>query len=118
LFVLIVVFSEFVLDIFGNEFEIGKNTLIILAIGQFINAVSGSVGFLLNMTGKQRIFKNIFLIAVIINVVLNFILIPKYGMVGAAIATMISVAVWNIVSVVYIKLEFNIRTFYLPIVSA
>jgi O-antigen/teichoic acid export membrane protein len=117
LFVVLVVFPEFVLGLFGNEFEIGKNALIILAIGQFINAVSGSVGFLLNMTGKQHIFRNIFLIATLINLILNFILIPKYGIVGAAIATMTSVVAWNIVSVIYIKLEYNIKTFYLPVVS-
>lgn len=116
-FVVLIVFPEFVLGIFGNEFEIGKDALIILAIGQFINAVSGSVGFLLNMTGKQHIFRNIVLMATLINLILNFILIPKYGIMGAAIATMISVAVWNIVSVVYIKLKYNIKTFYLPIVS-
>ena len=111
LFVILIVFSEFVLGFFGNEFIIGKNALIILAIGHFVNALSGSVGLLLNMTGKQCIFRNIFLIAVIINVVLNFILIPKYGIVGAAIATTISTATWNIISVVYIKLEYNIKTF-------
>lgn len=117
LFVVLIVFPEFVLGVFGNEFEIGKNVLIVLAIGQFINAVSGSVGFLLNMTGKQHIFRNIFFIATLINLILNFILIPKYGIMGAAVATMISIAAWNIVSVVYIKLVYNIKTFYFPIIS-
>lgn len=113
----LVVWPEFFLGLFGNEFKLGKHALIFLCIGQFVNATSGSVGYFLNMTGRQNIFRNIVLIAAVINLTLNWIMIPRYGIVGAAIATMTSVMFWNIVSVVYIKLRCNVQTFYIPGIS-
>jgi O-antigen/teichoic acid export membrane protein len=106
--------SEFFLGLFGDEFKIGKQVMILLCVGQFVNAACGSVGYFLNTTGRQRIFRNIVLCAALINIVLNCILIPRYGMVGAAIASMTSIMFWNIVSAVYIKIMYNVQTFYLP----
>ena len=53
------------------------------------------------MTGKQRIFQAILISALLLNVTLNYVLIPKLGMTGAALATTISMALWNIAAVVY-----------------
>lgn len=111
-----IIFPKFFMGIFGIEFIAGRYALIFLTMGQFVNASSGSVGIFLNMTGKQRIFRNIILTATSINIALNYILIPKYGINGAAIATMISMSFWNIYGAVYIKVKSNINTFYLPII--
>jgi len=112
--VVLLVWPEFFLGLFGDEFKTAKQVMILLCLGQFVNAASGSVGHFLNMTGRQQIFRNIVLCAALINVVLNYILIPRYEIVGAAIATMTSVMFWNIVSAVYIKIKYNVQTFYLP----
>lgn len=109
-------FPQFFMGIFGNEFIVGKYALVFLTIGQFVNASSGSVGIFLNMTGKQHIFRNIILTATFINVILNYLLIPKYGINGAAIATMISMSFWNIWAALYIRVKSNINVFYVPII--
>ncbi len=107
-------FPSDILGVFGGEFKAGVYVLIILTLGQFVNAISGSVGYILQMTGRQKVFQNIILAASIINIVLNVLLIPRYGMNGAAFASMVSMGFWNLSSVLYLKLHFNFSTLYLP----
>jgi len=104
------IFPEFILSFFGKEFLMAKNTLLILLIGQLINSFSGSVGYILQMTGYERIFQNILFFGLLLNIVLCFILIPKYGIVGAALATSISMGIWNLISVYHVKKKLNILT--------
>ncbi len=104
----------FILGIFGPEFKVGVTALILLAIGQFINAISGSVGFVLQMTGRQRMFQNIVFGATGINILLNLLLIPSFGMNGTAIASMAALIFWNLCSVWYVKSQFHFLTIYLP----
>ena len=111
---LFLIFPNFFLSLFGDEFIYGKWALIFLTIGQFINAISGSVGYILQMTGNQKIFQYIMISSTIINIILNLILVPKYGINGAAISSLISVSFWNITSIIIIKIKYNILTIYLP----
>ena len=110
--ILILVFSNFILNLFGQDFILGKTSLQILVLGQFFNVLCGSVGYILNMTENQIIFRNITVFSVIVNIIINLILIPIYGIVGAAIASMLSLALWNIISCIYIYKKFNISTIW------
>ena len=110
--ILILVFSEFILSIFGTQFVSGVLCLNILIAGQLINVLCGSVGYILNMTEYQNVFKWIIILSVILNIVLNIILIPLHGIFGAAISSTISLILWNIVSCIYIYKKFNISTIW------
>ena len=110
----IIIFREWILGIFGTEFISGVTILIILCIGQLINSMSGSVGVIMQMTGHQKVYQNIVLIALILNIVLNFTLIPLYGIFGAAIATVVSISSWNLIGAIYLKQKLNIRSYYSP----
>jgi len=66
------------------------------------------------MIGKQKIFSRIMLIALVINILLNFLLIKPFGINGAAIATSLSLIIWNVSCVVYLKLKLNLKSFYHP----
>lgn len=81
--------------VFGAEFTTAHWPLAILAAGQLVNAGFGSVGFLLNMTGHESIAARMLWRTAFLNIVFNAVLIPLYGMNGAAIATTISLAIWN-----------------------
>jgi O-antigen/teichoic acid export membrane protein len=98
----LLLFPKFILNFFGENYSKASVVLIIVLLGQFINAFSGSVGIYLNMTGRQKIFQQIVLIAVSINLILNLVLIPKYGMIGAALATSFSLSFWNIAGVIWV----------------
>ncbi len=108
------IFSQQILSIFGKEFVKGSLALIILSVGQFINAASGSVGYFLNMTGYQNVFRNIIFLAGLLNILLNFLLIPRFKYNGAAIATSISLVLWNSLALFYIKKKFGFYLGYLP----
>jgi O-antigen/teichoic acid export membrane protein len=80
---------------FGDEFAASHLPLAILAWGQLVNASMGSVGILLNMTGHERDTARILALTASLNVVMNLVLIPPLGMAGAAIATSLTVGLWN-----------------------
>jgi len=105
---------ESILNLFGEEFKIAALTLIILSIGKMFSAISGSVGTFLQMVGKQKVFQNILVFAAALNIVLNYVLIPKYGIEGAAFASAISGVLWNLWMIIYIKKNFGFYTIYLP----
>ncbi len=108
IFIVILVAPEFFLGLFGEDFKSGALALMILLFGQMTNAYCGSVGNFLQMTGKQKIFQYILLFSVAINILLNALLIPIYGMTGAAIASAISMIIWNAIAVVYIFRNYGI----------
>lgn len=110
-------FPSFLLGLFGGEFRAGTYAVLVLAAGQFINAASGSVGYILQMTGRQNTFRNTVLAALAINIVLDLILVPRMGIYGAAFANMLGLIFWNLCSVAYIRSYLNVTTFYFPRLS-
>ena len=84
-------------SVFGAAFAGGYQALIILSVGQLANAGMGSVGMLLNMTGHERDTARAVGVSAATNVVLNLVLIPLLGINGAASATAISMALWNVI---------------------
>ena len=95
--VLIIAFAgELILGLaFGSDYKAGATSLAILAVGQLVNAMMGSVGFLLNMTGHERDLAIGVGIAALCNIVLNLMLVPNFGLEGAASATACSMILWN-----------------------
>ena len=108
--IVLFLFPASLLSLFGQEFVIAKTTLLILLIGQAVNAMSGSVGLILQMTGKEKVYQNILLIALVFNIMLNLFLIPKFGIEGAAIASAFSFLFWNLSSVLYIYKRYKVST--------
>ena len=88
--------SGFILSLFGSEFVEGRPILIILILGQLTNASVGSVGYFMNMTGHQDQSAKVFGVSAIINILLNIIGIYFFGAIGAAIATAVSMVIWNV----------------------
>jgi O-antigen/teichoic acid export membrane protein len=81
--------------VFGPEFGAGAPVLAILSAAQLVTAAGGSVALLLTMTGHESDTARSVGVAAVVNVILNFLLIPLWGGVGAAIATATSVVTWN-----------------------
>lgn len=115
--IIYLIIPSWLLGLFGSEFEIGSTTFILLAIGYFVNAISGSVGYFLQMTGSQVAFQNISLISVLLGIGLNFFLIPQLGMEGAGLSTLIGMSFWNLSCVAYIKYKYGILMLYIPFIT-
>lgn len=95
--VVLVVGSGIILNLFGPGFGSGRAALIVLATGQLVNVCMGPVGFILTMSGHQKEGRNINVILTIGSVALTVVLVRASGMMGAAIATALTVVALNLV---------------------
>ncbi|HNF48691.1 MAG TPA: flippase [Chitinophagales bacterium] len=118
LFILLIFFAKKIMQLYGTEFTIGAGSLAILTVGQLFNTLCGPTAQLLNATGHHKQFRNMAIIAACINILLNMILIPKYDIEGAAIAGAVSMLIWNLLSVIYIKFKFGFYSGYFPFLSS
>ncbi|TWX72950.1 oligosaccharide flippase family protein [Colwellia sp. C1TZA3] len=96
-------YGAFILSFFGGEFLKGATSLMIYSIGQFFVLATGPVAVVLMMTGKEKFHRNTVFLSLLLNISLNYMLIPKYGAVGAAMATSISLAIKNIIAAFYVN---------------
>jgi len=99
----IFLFAEQIMSLFGDGFKDGAVILMILGVAQFVNVACGSVGYLLMMTGNEKVLRNICLTVGLLNICLAVILVKIYGAVGVAIASVIAMLAWNIIGMHFIK---------------
>ncbi len=106
---IMLIFPAKLMLLFGEDFVAGAHLLQILAIGQLINVATGSVGYLLMMTGHEKDMRNSLLLVAPCSVLLSFLLIPSYGATGAAFATALAIASQNLFAVYWVhkRLGFN-----------
>ncbi len=100
--------------LFGRDFVVAYIALLLLVMGQFVNSISGSVGYFMNMTGNQTVFRNIIFVGALLNISFSWILIPKFGINGAAAATTVSLIFWNIATLIFIKVKYGKIIGYFP----
>ena len=92
-----IIFGRTILSVvFGPEYTRGYYVLVILSVAQVINASFGTIGQLLNMSGHERETARAITIAAISNIGLNFLFISTFGVEGAALATGLTLVVWNL----------------------
>jgi len=109
--IILLFFSEYVLSTFGSNYILAKNALWILLIAQFFNSITGPSALYLNMTGRQKKLNVILVISLLINIVLNIILVPDFGMLGAAISTTTSFVISKILASALVFYLDNVKTF-------
>jgi O-antigen/teichoic acid export membrane protein len=103
-----------ILGSFGTEFEQGYVILVVLVVGQVISTISGPVGNLLQMSGFERHFLVILSIFAVVNIALNLALIPPLGILGAALASAVTLSAKNIVCVIFIYRKLGFVSIYVP----
>ena len=89
LFLLLV--GEFALDLFGAGFAAGYPVLGLLMLGFLARAATGPIEYLLNMTGNQNATAFAYCCAAVLNIALNLMLVPRFGLMGAGASTAISI---------------------------
>jgi O-antigen/teichoic acid export membrane protein len=88
---------------FGHGFEAAYPALLILLGGGLISAFTGSVGYLMTMTGRQNPALLSVCAALAANLGLNVTLIPRLGILGSAIAATSSVFVYNLLMWIHVR---------------
>jgi O-antigen/teichoic acid export membrane protein len=96
-----------IMSLFGEGYENAALLLSIMAVGQFINVATGSVGYLLSMSGYEEDYRKVSIYIGLINLALAWCLIEMFGGVGAAISTAIGVALYNILLLLIVKKRLN-----------
>ncbi len=97
-FILFMVFPDFILSFFGEEFLQAKNILLILAIAQLVNSATGLVGYFLIMIHQEKSELGAILLSFIIMLPLMIILGNEYGIIGITTAYALGIAFKNILS--------------------
>ncbi|NER22959.1 MAG: oligosaccharide flippase family protein [Symploca sp. SIO1C2] len=91
-----ILLAQPILGLFGSGFSSGSWALRILVFGQLMSAICGSVGNLMMMTGHQNDTLVASASCALINLVANAIMIPLFGLAGAAFTTMFTLILWNV----------------------
>ena len=107
-----------IMFLFGSQYLEGVSVLIILSIGYFIHAVLFLGGSFLAALKHSRLLMIIVILTGLLNIILNYYLIPIYGIVGSAIATSISFILWKVVEVICTYRITKIHPFSIDILKA
>jgi O-antigen/teichoic acid export membrane protein len=104
-------FSQSLLAISGKSFVEGWPLLIALAVGSMLNAGTGPVGYMLLMTGHQKLSFINSIVAVVLNIVLGIFLTTRYGVVGTAVATGLALGIVNLMRLLQVRLLLKIHPY-------
>jgi O-antigen/teichoic acid export membrane protein len=100
---LLIIFGKSALRLFGVSFPEAYFALLILLAGGLVNSLTGSVGYLLVMTGRQKAALFILIGALAVSLSVNLLLIPRFGATGAAIASSLALASWNLAMAIHVR---------------
>ncbi len=105
------IFSNFILTLFGEDFINYTSSFMVLIIGVCgILIFRGLFGNLLSALGKANINYWIALVAIFLNILLNYFLIPTYGIFGAAITSASLMWFTGIASMILFNVHHNKST--------
>ena len=115
--IIIIIYSKKIMLLFGVEYLSASNVLMVLTTAAFIQTLFGGGGQTLTMTGftKVNLFNSI--IVVLINITLNLLWIPQYGIIGAAYATLISMALLGLLRIIEVNHLIKITPFSLKLMK-
>jgi len=104
----VLVSPDRILALYGSGFEEATVALVVLALAQYVNVSTGSVGFLLNMTGFHKSMKNILVISAFLTFGLSVVFAKYWGAEGVAIAMALSISLQNSLAVWVAKRKLGI----------
>ncbi|MHB1270930.1 MAG: flippase [Thermoleophilia bacterium] len=104
-------FAEPIMNMFGSQFAAGSGALMILALSQLINAASGPAGYMVLMSGRSRLELLNISVSLAVNVAACFLLIPRYGVIGAALANLMAAVAINLLRAVEVWLFMHVHAY-------
>ena len=111
-FAFVILYPKFILStIYGNAFMGGWVVLLIFSSARFFSNSTGTVNQMLSMTGQQNLVLYNALGRLLINFFLNLFLIPRWGIIGAAIATGFTIILFRLVALIEILVTLNVHPY-------
>jgi O-antigen/teichoic acid export membrane protein len=122
IFLVMVLYPAALLSIFGNSYVEGAAALIILAIADLLNVGTGMGGVILDMTGHTRLKLINSILRLVIYLGLDLLLIPRWGLMGAAVAVMVGEGTVNFLRLIQVYILFKLlpfnKGFIKPVIAA
>jgi O-antigen/teichoic acid export membrane protein len=100
-----------ILSLFGSDFTGGYPALLIVLLGLIVRAATGPVEYMLNMTGHHRDTLRVYGISAVACVAMNLILIPEFGITGAALSSYAAIAGANIWLALLVRRRLGVAAF-------
>lgn len=100
-----------ILSAFGPAFTAGSTALMILALSQLVDAATGTSTFMLTMSGRLRLMVLNTGTAFALNVALNALLVPRYGIDGAAAATFVALGVFQLMALLQTRMKLGMHPY-------
>jgi len=120
-FLITVLYAEPMLRIFGQAFVSGSTALVVLAFAELANAATGVCGPVLDMTGHTRVKLANTALWTVLLIGGSAVFIPRWGVLGAAVATLIAVATVNVLTVIEVRILERLSpydaSFWKPVVA-
>jgi O-antigen/teichoic acid export membrane protein len=108
LFLIIWFLGEEVLTLFGQQYRAAYPVLVVLSLGQLINIATGPVGMVIQMIGKQDYDVINGVVAVLTNLIIGLIWIPRYGILGAGAAASLSLVIVHLARLIEMRIFLGI----------
>jgi O-antigen/teichoic acid export membrane protein len=109
--ILQVAFAPALMALFGPDFIVGATALRLLSLGQLVNLATGAVGVMLIMTGRSllTLFNSVLMVGGAL--VLDVLLVPRFGLDGAALAGALAIAAINLLRLGQVWWLFRLHPF-------
>ncbi len=111
LYLLSVIYGPQLLAVFGHAYRAGDSVIVVLGLAMLLSTACGQVDMVLNTTGRSSWSLANGLMAVSINVSLDLLLIPKYGILGAAIGWAAAIAAANLTPLIQVAAVVRLHPF-------
>lgn len=110
-FLTVAIYAPTVLRIFGPEFVVGSTALVIVALASLVNMATGPATTILVMAGRSSWNMGNAATTTTLNVILNVVLIPRFGITGAAVAWAVTILLQNLLPVAQIWRSLDLHPF-------
>jgi O-antigen/teichoic acid export membrane protein len=104
-FIMLIFVGQQLLAFFDPQFVSAYPILLIVAVGTMVDAIAGPNAYLMQMTSYERPYLRIMAVCYVLVLIAQFILVPLYGSIGAAIASTGGVVLWNVWAIVLLRRE-------------
>ena len=111
LYLLAIVYGPIVLSVFGHSYKAGADVMLILGVTMLLATACGQVDMVLITTGRSSWSLINGLLAVAVNVSLDLVLIPRYGITGAAIGWAVAIIVTNLMPMAQLASSIHLQPF-------
>jgi O-antigen/teichoic acid export membrane protein len=117
IFLFMLIFPKSILSLFGESYMGGATALIILAVANFVKVCTGMGGIIIDMAGytKMKLFNSF--IRLTLYIVLDYLLIPRWGLIGAATAVLVGEGTVNLLRLIQVYIIYRILPFNLSFIK-